>query len=176
LTQVSASTAGITDLLLVVLVAAATQFAAHLTHPILDGVRRAIDGVPAPIQMQVDLWDWLWGHPWLVAAAALTIVPAVDAIVLRFLGARDVSFRQAQRTGVLSLAPLGLLLPLRIIITLLWFGLARAWLNKPVALGFLYGSLLTVPERASRSRRAHSRRSGSTGPGASTQQAVGLRP
>lgn len=141
MTQVSASTASITDLFLVVLLAAATQFAAHLSHPILDGVRRAIDGVPAPIQMQVDLWDWLWGHPWWAAAAALTIVPAVDAIVLRFLGARDVSFRQAQRTGVLSLAPLALLLPLQIIIILLWFGLARAWLNKPVALGFLYGSL-----------------------------------
>jgi hypothetical protein len=130
LTLVRPSDAGLKDLFVVALLAGLTQFAVHLAHPILDGMRRAVGAVPGPTQVQVDLWDHFFRHAWWAAAAVITLIPALDVVGVRLLGARGATFRQVVRVNVLALAPLGLLLPLQCISVLLWVLFARVDVNS----------------------------------------------
>lgn len=62
--------------------------------------------------------------PWVTVLASLTLVPALDSLLLRALGEK-VSFREALRLSALTLVPLSLVHPVMWAVIGCWFGAAR---------------------------------------------------
>lgn len=87
--------------------------------------------VPALLQIAADLWAWSALWPPVTVLAALTLIPALDWLLLRALNEK-VSFPEALRISALTLVPLSLIQFFMFAVVGCWIGVARTLLLPDV--------------------------------------------